>query len=80
MGIGSGWNFTKEVYGTAPVGTPIVAATAYGNVTAGYETWRQVLRLDEGGVVVSTWSGANNAVSFSLFPFPLPLSLTSQNE
>ncbi|KUJ21212.1 uncharacterized protein LY89DRAFT_609731 [Mollisia scopiformis] len=56
----SGWNFSKEIYSQAPRGTPIAAASSYSNVTAGYETWRQLLKLSKEGVEVSTWSGAQN--------------------
>lgn len=71
----SGWNFSKEIYNKAPTETPIAAASSYSNVTAGYETWRQLLKLSKEGVEVNTWSGDKNGVRSSLW-LPLPPALS----
>jgi hypothetical protein len=69
-------NPSIEIYNTAPNGTPIAAASSYTNVTAGYETWRHMLKLSKEGVQVSTWLGGQNGVRSSLLlPFPPVLSL-----
>ena len=54
------WSLNEQIYDPIPAGSPIAAASSYSNVSAGYETWIEVLYLSNTGVEVNTWSGVIN--------------------
>lgn len=55
-----GWSINEQIYYAVPPGTPIAAASAYSNVSSGFESWIEVLSLSDSGVEVDTWSGEIN--------------------
>ena len=55
-----GWSVNEQIYYAVFPGTPIAAASAYSNVSSGFESWIEVLSLSDSGVEVDTWSGEIN--------------------
>lgn len=51
------WSNSCQTYDISVSGTPLAAASAYTNVTTGYESWIQLLQLSGTGIEVNTWSG-----------------------
>ncbi|KAF8852319.1 hypothetical protein BDZ45DRAFT_695169 [Acephala macrosclerotiorum] len=54
------WSNACQTYDIGVSGTPLAAASAYTNVTTGYESWVQLLQLSDTGIEVNTWSGNIN--------------------
>jgi hypothetical protein len=65
----NGWSVNEQIYHAVSPGTPIAAASAYSNVSSGFESWIEVLSLSDSGVEVDTWSGEiNNWLQHGIHP------------
>jgi hypothetical protein len=66
------WLPNEQVYDVAAPATPLAAASAYTNVSTGFDSWIQVLQLSDQGVEVSTWSGnLNDWLQYYYHPSPM---------